>query len=169
MRRYVSWVAVASAVFVQLSWAPHWGSAGGRPDVVTLVAVCLAFLGGPMSGALAGFGGGLALDLMGTGVVGVGALARTLAGFAAGLVERTVFGRSILVPMVAAAAATALSQVIELAVLLLLDRSLPIMVSMGTIVVPAAMYNGLLAGVAYPLLAAVSRRERGPAPIEPLS
>lgn len=168
-RRYVVWLAVAVAVLVQLAWAPRWGVAGARPDVVTLVAVCLAFIDGPQTGAVAGFAGGLVLDLLGLGVVGAGALSRTVAGFAAGLVERNVFGRSVVVPMLAAAAATALAQVIELVVLLLLGRSLPVVVSVVTIVVPSAVYNGLLAGVAYPLLAALGQRERGPASIEPLS
>lgn len=168
-RRWVPWVAIAVAVLVQLAWAPRWGLAEGKPDVVTLVAICLAFLGGPQTGAVAGFAGGLALDALGMGPIGVGALARGVASFLAGLVERNVFGKSVLMPMVAVAVATFAAQMIELLLLLVLGRDLPFFVSLGRIVLPTAVYNGLLAGVVYPFLAWAGQRERGRPPIEQLS
>lgn len=167
-RRWVPWAAVAVAVLVQLAWAPRWGVAEGKPDIVTLVAVCLAFLDGPQTGAVAGFAGGLILDALGMGPVGIGALARAIAGFLAGLVERNVFGKSVLMPMAAVAAATLAAQMIELLLLMLLGRDLPFFLSVGRIVVPTAVYNGLMAGIVYPFLAWAGQRERGRPPIEQL-
>lgn len=168
-RRWIIWVAVVLAVAVQLAWAPRWGVLGGHPDVVTLVAVCLAFVDGPLTGAVAGFAGGLVLDMLGLGVVGVGALARTVAAFAAGLAERATFGRGLIVPMLATAAATAVAQLAEMMLLIAVGRSIPIVVSVVGVVIPAAVYNCALAGVVYPLLASLGQPERGPASIEPLS
>jgi rod shape-determining protein MreD len=161
----VPWAAIAVAVLVQLAWAPRWGLAEGKPDVVTLVAICLAFLGGPQTGAVAGFAGGLALDALGMGPLGVGALARAVAGFLAGLVEQNVFGKSVLMPRVAVAVATFAAQMVELLLLLLLGRDLPFFLSLGRIVLPTAVYNGVLAGAIYPFLAWAGQRERGRPPI----
>ena len=167
-RRWVAWVAVAVAVLVQLTWAPRWGIFGARPDLVTLVAVSLAFLDGPQTGAVSGFLGGLALDALGLGAVGVGALSRAIAGFSAGLVERNVFGKSVLMPMLAVGAATFVAQLCELVLLLLLGRSVPVFASVFGIIIPSAVYNGVLAGAVYPLLALAGQRERGRPQLEQL-
>jgi rod shape-determining protein MreD len=167
-RRWVIPASVAAAVLLQLAWAPKWGVFGGRPDLVTLVVVCLAFLDGPTTGAISGFCGGLVVDALSMGPMGIGALVRTLTGFAAGFVERTVFAGSVLTPMVAVAVATAGSQLLELALMLLVGRRVPVMASVVRVVFPVALYNGLLAGLAYPLLARLGQRERGRASLEPL-
>jgi rod shape-determining protein MreD len=167
-RRWVIPAAVIVAFLLQLAWAPRWGLVGGRPELVTLVVVCLAFFEGPLTGAIAGFAGGLLLDSLSLGPLGVGALSLTLTGAAAGMVERTVFGRSLLTPMVAVAVATAGAHVVELVLLVALGRQLPLTASLLRVILPAAMYNGLLAGLVYPLLARLGQRERGKTRVEPL-
>lgn len=167
-RRWVPFAAVALAVVIQLAWAPRWGLWGARPDVVTVVAVSLALLDGPQTGAVAGFAGGLVLDLFSLGPVGVGALARTVACFLAGLVERNIFGRRVLMPMLAVAVGAGVAQLIELGMLILLGRDIPVLYSLLGIIAPSALYNGVVAGLIYPALAAIGRSERGRAPIEQL-
>lgn len=167
-RRWVPAAAVVAAVLLQLSWAPRWAIFGVRPDLVTLVVVCLGFLGGPQTGAVAGFLGGLALDVLSLGVVGAGALSRAVAGFVAGLFEQNLFGTSVVLPMLAVATATMLAESLELATLLLIGTDLPILASVIRIVIPTALYNGLLAALAYPLLAWLVRRPKGKASIEQL-
>ena len=60
---------------------------GGRLsfDLVLVGVVFVALQSGPVAGMLAGTIGGVLLDLMSGGLVGVGGLLKTIVGFAAGL------------------------------------------------------------------------------------
>ena len=60
---------------------------GGRLsfDLVLVGVVFVALQSGPVAGMLAGTIGGVMLDLMSGGLVGVGGLLKTIVGFAAGL------------------------------------------------------------------------------------
>ena len=73
---------------------------GGRIAVnlvlVAVVYVALAF--GPVTGLLAGVVGGLTQDALAGGIVGIGGLAKTLIGFAVG-----VLGAQFIVSQIAAA------------------------------------------------------------------
>lgn len=53
-------------------------------DLVLVVVVSAALAFGPMTGLLAGTVGGLVQDALSSGVLGMGGLAKTLVGFAAG-------------------------------------------------------------------------------------
>jgi rod shape-determining protein MreD len=53
-------------------------------DLVLVVVVASALASGPMSGLVAGTVGGLIQDAMSTGILGMGGLAKTVVGFAAG-------------------------------------------------------------------------------------
>jgi rod shape-determining protein MreD len=57
---------------------------GIQPDLVLIVLCYIALARGRRTGAVYGFGIGLIQDAVGTGVLGLSALARTLAGFFAG-------------------------------------------------------------------------------------
>jgi rod shape-determining protein MreD len=83
---------------------PRLGSVG--PDLVLLVVVAAALLGGPAKGALLGLGAGWAVDLMppGAAVLGVAALTYAAAGAVAGFWHRDS-GRSASLPALATLAA----------------------------------------------------------------
>ena len=53
-------------------------------DLVLVVVVASALASGPMTGLLAGTVGGLIQDALSTGILGMGGLAKTIIGFAAG-------------------------------------------------------------------------------------
>jgi len=55
-------------------------------DLVLIVVVYVALTRGPVTGLLAGTVAGLAQDALGSGVLGIGGLAKTVVGFAAGVV-----------------------------------------------------------------------------------
>jgi len=55
-------------------------------DLVLVAVVYAALQSGPVAGMLAGTLGGLLLDLVAGGIIGVGGLAKTLIGFGAGVV-----------------------------------------------------------------------------------
>ena len=110
MRARISLLSLLRAALVVLTVVlsaavlPRLGSVG--PDLVLLVVVAAALLGGPTKGALLGLGAGWAVDLMppGTAALGVAALTYAAAGAVAGLWHRDS-GRSASLPAMATLAA----------------------------------------------------------------
>ncbi len=88
MRGLISSVVVAVAVVVQLTIVDRIAFPGGAgPNLVLLAVAALALAGGPLTGALIGFWGGLALDVAppGSHFTGQNALVFCLVGYACGL------------------------------------------------------------------------------------
>lgn len=77
-------VLVFSAAILQVSLVSSLDVAGGTADVLLVVLVAVALLRGSVVGALAGFGGGLVVDVATLGTLGVTSLLLTVAGFWAG-------------------------------------------------------------------------------------
>jgi rod shape-determining protein MreD len=71
--------ALAVALVIQTSLP-----AAAPVDLVLVVVVASALAGGPMTGLAAGTVGGLIQDALSTGILGMGGLAKTVVGFAAG-------------------------------------------------------------------------------------
>ncbi len=111
MRARISLLSLLRAALVVLAAAlsavvlPRLGSVG--PDLVLLVVVAAALLGGPAKGALVGLGAGWAVDLMPPAAValGVAALTYAAAGAVSGLWHRDG-GRSAFLPALSTLAAT---------------------------------------------------------------
>ncbi|TCM43638.1 rod shape-determining protein MreD [Kribbella sp. VKM Ac-2568] len=78
------------AVTVQTSVLPHIAVAGVTCDLVMIVVLALALARGPEWGAIAGFAGGLMLDVVPPAdhTTGRWALALAIAGYTAGLIRR---------------------------------------------------------------------------------
>ena len=78
-------LSVAAAVFVaallQVTLFASMDVAGGTADVLLLTLLGIALLRGAVSGAVAGFFGGLLVDVMTLDTLGVGALLYALAGY----------------------------------------------------------------------------------------
>lgn len=74
------------AVVLQAALARLQLGSGLVFDLVLVAVVYAALQSGPVAGMLAGTLGGLLLDFLSGGVVGVGSLAKTLTGFASGVV-----------------------------------------------------------------------------------
>lgn len=72
------------ASLLQASLASSVSVAGGAPDLLLLVVVCLGLVRGSIPGALAGFAGGLIVDVLTLETLGLTSLVLTLAGFWAG-------------------------------------------------------------------------------------
>ena len=113
MRARISLLSVLRATLVVLAAAvsmvvlPRLGPAG--PNLVLLVVVPAALLGGPDKGALLGLGAGWAVDLMppAAAALGVAALTYAGAGAVSGLWRRPG-GRSALIPALATLAAASI-------------------------------------------------------------
>jgi rod shape-determining protein MreD len=81
--------------------------AGAAPDVMLLLAVAAGLVGGPVRGAVLGFGAGIAVDVFLRTPMGLSALVFTLVGYGVGLVSTGVLTPSWYLPVVAASIASA--------------------------------------------------------------
>jgi rod shape-determining protein MreD len=70
---------------------------GVTPDFLLITVSITAFFLGPMSGQIAGFLAGIAIDLLSGGLLGMFAFLYTFIGFAVGMVGQRVYSRSILI------------------------------------------------------------------------
>jgi rod shape-determining protein MreD len=82
-------VIVVVAAIVQVVVVNRLPLPGGRPDLLVLVVIALALASGPQLGALLGFFGGFLADVIppAAHIAGRLALAYTIVGYAAGLLE----------------------------------------------------------------------------------
>ena len=72
---------VFAAALLQATLFSSLDVLGGTPDVLVLVLIGVALLRGSVTGAVAGFGGGLLLDVLTLDTLGVTALLLALAGY----------------------------------------------------------------------------------------
>jgi rod shape-determining protein MreD len=75
---------------------------GAEPDLLLVTIVCVALVAGSLPGAIAGFAGGLLVDVMTLGTLGTTSIVLTLAGYWAGRYgETTGRGRAYAPPLAA--------------------------------------------------------------------
>lgn len=79
-------LAIFIALALQTTLAFSLAGRGAVTDLVLVVVVYVGLVAGPVAGLLAGSVAGLAQDALAGGIVGVGGLAKSLAGFLAGIV-----------------------------------------------------------------------------------
>jgi len=79
-------VAVAAALALQTTLARLVVGGSAAIDLVLVAVVAVALTTGPVGGMLAGSAAGLIQDALSSGVLGVGGLAKSIVGFAAGAI-----------------------------------------------------------------------------------
>jgi rod shape-determining protein MreD len=123
---------------------------GAEPDLLLVVLVVVSLLTGSITGAIAGFAGGLLVDVMTLYTLGTTSIVLTVAGYWAGRYgETTGRGRPYAAPL-AAFAITMLATPANVALHFLLGQP----VSAGaafTTLVPSAIVNAALAFALFPL------------------
>jgi rod shape-determining protein MreD len=152
-------VLVTVVVAVVLQMAVARVAVGGRwqVDLVLVGVTYAAIYWGPAAGILAGTVGGLLQDLLAHGIVGVGALVKTLIGFAAGSLSAQFIITSAALRMGVVAVATVVHGLMVLALHALIDQRWP------GVPWPAMLGETVLNAVV--ALAAFQLTERGPAMI----
>ena len=78
-------VGLAVALLIQTTLAGISFQAGTRVNFVLVAVVFIALLLGAVPGLLAGMAGGLAQDAVAGGIVGIGGISKTVAGFLVGV------------------------------------------------------------------------------------
>ena len=126
--------------------------AGGAPDLVLVVVVALALLRGSVPGALLGFTGGLVVDVVTLGTMGVSSLILTLAGFWAGRYAETTGRDRRLAPLIAVGTITVLAAAFGYVLYYLLDENVVASHALVGALAPAFVLNLALALPVYALV-----------------
>jgi rod shape-determining protein MreD len=97
---------VFAAALLQVTLVASIDIAGGTADLLLLTLLPIAFLRGSVTGAVAGFGGGLLIDVLTLDTLGVTALLYALAGYWAGRYGETTGRDRMHAPVLALLVAT---------------------------------------------------------------
>lgn len=139
---------VAAIVFVaaifQVSALSQLTVFGAAPDLLLVALVSMAMLRGSITGAVAGFSGGLLVDIATLGTLGVTSLLLTVAGYWAGRYGETTGRGRAYAPYVAVVAITAGVGIGAAAVHFLLGDAVVVQRALLPIM-PALALNALLA------------------------
>lgn len=130
---------------------------GVRPDLV-LIVICAAGLAlGPARGAAAGLLAGLFVDVLTGRLVGLGAITKGIAGYAAGWMGRRLFPENALVPAVIAFAVSVGEGLLYLLGTYVFGVPIPLAAGFAAVVVPEACYNAVVSAALLPLFSRVLR------------
>ena len=121
-------------------------------ELMMLLPICAGVLAGPDRGATVGFASGIALDLLLSTPFGMSALAYTLVGYFAGLVQGTILRAAWWIPVLTAAGASAAGVVVYVLVASGVGQSGLVNGRMWTIVGIVALLNGALSAVVLPVV-----------------
>jgi rod shape-determining protein MreD len=101
-----------TALILQVGLAANFPILGVVVDLMVLVAICSAMVGGPERGAVVGFFSGLLYDLARDGRLGLSALAFTITAFVVGMLLVSVLSVKRIMAMVIAGAGCATAELL---------------------------------------------------------
>lgn len=143
-----AWLRATLAVFVaamlQVVIVSSLVIAGGAADLLLVVVVVLGLLRGSIPGAILGFIGGLIVDVVTLGTLGVSSLVLTLAGFWAGRYAETTGRDRRFAAVIAVGAITILTAAFGYVLYYLLDEQVVAQHALVTALAPAFVLNLLL-------------------------
>jgi rod shape-determining protein MreD len=145
-------VVVFVAAMLQVVIVSSLVIAGGAPDLLLVVVVVLGLLRGSVPGAAFGFAGGIVVDLVTLGTLGVTSLVLTLAGFWAGRYAETTGRDRRVAPLLAVGTITVLAAAFGYVLYFLLDQEVVAQHALVTALAPAFVLNLLLALPVHALL-----------------
>jgi len=117
---------------------------GATPDLPFIMTVFWALRRGPEAGCVAGFFAGLLQDVAAGGLVGVQALTKALAGFVLGLAGGRLWVANPLVQVPGLVALTIAEGVLRFGLLQLFHFPAGLGALMMDVILPQALYNGVL-------------------------
>lgn len=135
---------------------------GVIPQLVLVVVVSLAYLDGGRVGLVAGFFGGLLLDLQlpPDSIVGLTALVYTLIGYGVGYFRQYSIGESVWTPVLAVALGSAVAEASYALLAIMLGRSWVSPVFTAKVTGLVVLYDALLTPFVFPLVRRVADRFR---------
>jgi rod shape-determining protein MreD len=146
-------IAVALALALQTTLARFIVGGSAAIDLVLVVVVYVALTTGPVTGMLAGTAAGLVQDALSSPVIGIGGLAKSLVGFAAGVIGQQFIVTAALPRLVMFMAATVAHAVVFMGLYVLLGQGT--FTSPYTAVLSQALGNALVGIVAFAIIESV--------------
>lgn len=151
---------VITAIILQTTVFSEIRLLQAKPELLYLLTIALALLGGPSEGAVAGFVAGMAQDFMLNQPKGITALTLTLLGYAIGSLRTYITSTSPLVPTFLVALGTFAGVMVYGAVAFLLGQFAAGPGYLLRVALLAGVYGGLLTPIAFPLIRRVSESSR---------
>lgn len=157
MMRYVLAAGFLLVIaLLQMSVVSRIALGNAAPQLVLLSVVAWSLLRGPTEGMFWGFAGGLLYDLASGGPLGVSAFSMLAVAAVAGMLAGWIFGSNPLLPILAVCMATMVYFIIDGFLLATLHYPTDWRAVMSDAAVPAAIANGVLALVVYPIFGFVA-------------
>ena len=150
-RQIFLFIVVMVAFVLQISVMPQFKLFGVQPDLILVVAIVVAVQDGPVEGAVVGFLGGMLQDIASPQVMGVSALTKTLAAFAAGMLKDFFMTYSILLPVLLVFLLSIAELLLHQGVLVVLGQEQLPPVRAGALFA-ISLYNVIAVLIVYPLL-----------------
>jgi rod shape-determining protein MreD len=163
VRYLVAGLLLLPAAVLQVTLAPRLEILGAFPNFVLLVVVGWTLVRGAGPGIRWAIGGGLLLDLLAPGPLGVHALALAAAAYGTGFLQRSFEPDPVLLPSASAALATVAYNLVLVAVSEALGHPVAFLSALQAWVAPSALYDAALLP---PLLLLLRRLDRAiPLPV----
>ena len=166
MRYLVAGLLLLPAAVLQVTLAPRLELFGAFPNLVLLVVVGWTLARGAGPGIRWAIAGGLLLDLLAPGPLGVHALALAVAAYGTGFLKRSFEPDPVLLPAASAALATVAYNLVLVAVSQLLGHPVAFLPVLQAWVAPSALYDAALLPPLLLLLRRVDRAIPEPVAIE---
>jgi rod shape-determining protein MreD len=155
----IGWLRALAVIFVaallQVVIVSSLVVGGGTPDLLLVVVVALGLLRGSSAGAVLGFLGGLVVDVVTLGTLGVTSLVLTLGGFWAGRYGETTGRNRRVAPILAVGSITVLAGAFAYVLHYLLGDDVVARTALVTALLPAFVMNLVLALPVHRLVRAI--------------
>jgi rod shape-determining protein MreD len=146
-------LVIAVALVLQTTLARFLVRGTGGVDLVLVAVAYLGLAAGPVAGIFSGTIAGLAQDSLGSGIIGVGGLAKTVVGFLAGIIGTTFIVSQTIPRFLVFFGATLLQVAITTGLYFLLDPQPPVVT--GYAVLAESLANAILGVVLFQIVDAV--------------
>jgi rod shape-determining protein MreD len=144
VRYLVAGLLLLPAAVLQVTLAPRLELRGAFPNFALLLVVGWTLLRGAGPGIRWAIGGGLLLDLLAPGPLGVHALALAVAAYCTGFLKRSFEPDPFLLPAASAALATVAYNLVLVAVSEALGSPVDFLPALQAWVAPSALYDAAL-------------------------
>jgi len=141
-----------ATVLVQVTWAPRLTVAGAFPNLALVAVIAITWTAGLRQGMAWACVAGLMLDLTSDGPLGPHAMALLAGAYLTGFWVRNLDRESVLHPVVASAASTAVYSIVLVLVDNVLGLPVPPLGIATQLIVAASVYNAALMSIAVVLV-----------------
>lgn len=158
MRVLILSIGAVLVVALQATWLADLNFPGDIvPDLILIMVISYGLLRGPDEGLFFGLAAGLFLDLVAGGLIGVQTMSKSIAGFSAGLLEKTIFKDNLLVPVIAVFIGTLVLESLNVLMYLSFHVNYNYWLVLVSAIIPLSIYNALFAPVIYHLFLKMER------------